>query len=141
MTFSYVEYPIRSWKIQAFEHQEDAILANSFQTSIAHFANLISSRLIDSEIPHNLVICEKGRMIYLIPRQFDNQELKINTCWNDLAGLVTVKGSDDYQNFFSNGEKVSNLFREKISLLEEDFYSFTESILKYLGSIYVMEDI
>jgi hypothetical protein len=97
--------------------------------------------LIDSEIPHNLVICEKGRIIYIIPRQFDNQESKINTCWNDLAGLVTVKGSEDYQKFFTNGEKVSNLFRENISLSEEDFNTFTESILKCLASIYVMENI
>ncbi len=139
IVFSVLDDPIRCWKIQAFEHHEDAILSNSFQNSIAHCANLISSRLIDAEIPHNLIISDKGRTFYFIPRQFENQVLPINTCWNDLAGLVTVKQAEDYQDLDLNEEKILNILSENVSLREDDFESLTESFMKIMSSIYIME--
>jgi hypothetical protein len=137
--FSVLEDPLRCWKIQAFEHHEDAIQSNSFQNSIAHCANLISSRLIDAEIPHNLIITDKGRTFYFIPRQFENQLLQINTCWNDLAGLVTVKKSEDFEDLALNEDKILNILRDNVSLRGDAFESLTESFMKIMNSIYVME--
>lgn len=100
---------------------------------------MISSRLIDAEIPHNLIISDKGRTFYFIPRQFDNPYLQINTCWNDLAGLVTVKKSEDFHDLKLNEEKILNILRENVSLKEDAFDSLTESFMKIMSSIYIME--
>lgn len=100
---------------------------------------MISTRLIESEIPHNLVIADKGRIIYIVPRKFDSQNLPINTCWNDLAGLVTVKHPEEFQDLVANEEKIMNILNEHVSLKEDDFSSLTESFLKFIGSIYVLD--
>jgi hypothetical protein len=100
---------------------------------------MILSRLIDSEVPHNLVISDRGRTIYVIPRKFDNTDLPFNTCWNDLAGMVTIKKEQEFEEFVGNEEKILNVLREHVSLKEDDFKSLTESFLELLGSIYILE--
>lgn len=50
----------------------------------------ILSILISKEIPHNIIITDKGLTTYIIPRKFYENKLGFNTTWLDIAGLPVV---------------------------------------------------
>jgi hypothetical protein len=109
-------------------------MENLFQNSISHLVNLILTKLIDKEIPHNIVITNQGRTFYLIPRKFENKKHKFNTCWNDLAGLITCKEESVYDNI--SEEEINNFFKDEVCLDENIFNDLNNNIIKLVDSVY-----
>jgi hypothetical protein len=102
--------------------------------SISSFVNIILSTLIDSSIPHNILIADKGQTFYIIPRRHvDQDNLPINTCWNDLCGLVTYKEEDA----FNQGEP-EKILSEYVSLDDSLYEELTNSIMSKFDSIYII---
>ena len=58
------------------ENSDISAMENLFQNSISHIANLILSKLIDKEIPHNIIMTNQGKTFYLIPRKFEDRKQK-----------------------------------------------------------------
>ena len=60
-------------KIEAKTNKEENSyifsMENLYQHSLSHIANLILSKLIDKEIPHNIILTNQGKIFYLIPRK------------------------------------------------------------------------
>lgn len=46
---------------------------------------LIVNELLESNIPHNIVICDGGYSIYIIPRKFQTE--KNMAAWLQFAGI------------------------------------------------------
>ena len=109
-------------------------MENLFQNSISHLVNLILTKLIDKEIPHNIIITNQGRTFYLIPRKFEKKEHKINTCWNDLAGLITCKEQKTFDEI--NEEWVNKFFKDEVSLESDKFQGLNNDIITQIDSIY-----
>ena len=109
---SIIQDPCFCWKIEAKTNKEEntdiSSMENLFQNSISHIANLILSKLIDKGIPHNIIMTNQGKNFYLIPRKFEDKKQKFNSCWNDLAGLITCK---EQKSFDEINEQEDEIFK------------------------------
>ena len=109
-------------------------MENLFQNSISHIANLILTKLIDKEIPHNIIMTNQGKTFYLIPRKFEEKKQKYNTCWNDLSGLITCKEEQTFNEI--NEENINKFFKEEISLEKDNFDKITAELLTQIDSVF-----
>ena len=135
---SEIKEPLICWKIECILNQENSgeisAMENLFQNSISHLVNLILSKLIDKEIPHNMVITNQGRTFYLIPRKFENKKHKINTCWNDLAGLITCKEQKTFDEI--KEDEIDKFFKDEVSLESSNFQTLTQDIITQIDSVF-----
>ena len=135
---SEIKEPLICWKIECILNQEQSgeisPMENLFQNSISHLVNLILSKLIDKEIPHNIVITNQGRTFYLIPRKFENKKHKINTCWNDLAGLITCKEQKTFDEI--KEDEIEKFFKNEVSLAADTFQNLNNDIITQIDSVF-----
>ena len=135
---SEIKEPLICWKIECILNQENSgeisAMENLFQNSISHLANLILTKLIDKEIPHNMILTNQGRTFYLIPRKFDDKKHKINTCWNDLAGLITCKDKKTFDEI--KEDEINKFFKDEVSLESNNFQTLTQDIITQIDSVF-----
>ena len=135
---SEIKEPLICWKIECILNQENSgeisAMENLFQNSISHLVNLILTKLIDKEIPHNIVITNQGRTFYVIPRKFENKKHKINTCWNDLAGLITCKEQKTFDEI--KEDEIDKFFKDEVSLESNNFQTLTQDIITQVDSVF-----
>ena len=135
---SEIKEPLICWKIECILNQENSgeisAMENLFQNSISHLVNLILTKLIDKEIPHNMVMTNQGRTFYLIPRKFENKKHKINTCWNDLAGLITCKEQKTFDEI--KEDEIDKFFKDEVSLESSNFQTLTQDIITQIDSVF-----
>jgi hypothetical protein len=138
VTLSFVTYPLPAWKIESWEivNQPDSI--GSYQNSLANCVNGILNDLISAEIPHNLIISDGGHTIYIIPRKFVQNPLPINTCWNDLSGLVTLKEEEGEDSVPQTEDNLICLINS-VALSQNEFNSFTQNIVTKFDSLYFVD--
>ncbi len=135
-----ISEPFNCWKIECIVGQggnDISEFENSYQNSVGHLTNLILSKLIDEEIPHNLIITNQGTTFYLVPRKFEDKKQEFNTCWNDLAGLVTCKEEKIFLE--ATQEKVDEFFKKEVSIEDEKFDEITKKIIEQVDSVYEMK--
>ena len=135
---SEIKEPLECWKIECILNQEQSgeisAMENLFQNSISHLVNLILTKLIDKEIPHNIIITNQGRTFYVIPRKFEDKKHLINTCWNDLAGLITCKEQKTFDEI--NEEEINNFFKKEVSLESNVFQNLNNDIITQIDSVF-----
>ena len=133
-----IEEPFVCWKIEAKTNKEEntdiSAMENLYQNSLGYIANLILSKLIDKEIPHNIILTNQGKIFYLIPRKFEDRKQIYNSCWNDLAGLITCKEEKTYEEI--NEENINKFFKDEISLEKNEFDKLNEDILNQIDSAF-----
>ena len=138
ITVSVILEPFVCWKIEAKTNKEEnsdiSAMENLFQNSISHIANLILSKLIDKEIPHNIIMTNQGKIFYLIPRKFEDRKQKYNSCWNDLSGLITCKNQKSFDEI--NEEEINKFFKNEISLEKTEFDKINEDIVNQIDSVF-----
>ena len=132
-----IKEPFFCWKIEAKTNEEEnkdiSAMENLFQNSISHIVNLILTKLIDKEIPHNLILTNQGKTFYVIPRKPEDNKHEYNTCWNDLAGLITCKEEKFYENINENN---INLFLKEISIDNDEFNKLNDDILSQIDNVF-----
>jgi hypothetical protein len=136
---SEIKEPLLCWKIECILNKEQndgeiSAMENLFQNSISHLVNLILTKLIDKEIPHNIVITNQGRTFYLIPRKFENKKHKFNTCWNDLAGLITCKEQKTFDEI--KEDEIEKFFKNEVSLAGDTFQNLNNDIITQIDSVF-----
>ena len=135
---SEIKEPLESWKIECLLNQEKSgeisAMENLFQNSISHLVNVILTKLIDKEIPHNIIITNQGRTFYLIPRKFENKKHLINTCWNDLAGLITCKEQKTFDEI--KEDEIEKFFKDEVSLESSKFQTLNNEIMAQIESVF-----
>jgi len=129
--------PVKAFRIEVTEktQTEDKLF---LQNSISNGINLILSHLIEDELPHNVIITENGCVAYVIPRQFDNMinYLPVNSCWNDVAGLVTFKNEVEFEKV--NEEEEVMKYLSAVSFDDEKFGKLANKIHELFDKIYVL---
>ncbi len=88
------------------------------------------------EIPHNIIVSDEGESMYIIPRQFSKKEQQINSCWNDIAGLVSVR--DEILHKSLTNDEVNSFLKTEVCLNDEKFEEVYEKILTKFDSIYLI---
>ena len=130
-----MDYHVLCWKIEIFKSSSDEIV--SLEDSISHVVDTILAILLEKEVPHNLLISNEGRTIYVIPRKFHQSELVFNTCWNDICGLPTFKEEEKFKNFEEND--YIEILQNNVSISKEEYENFTNMIIEKFGSVYNIE--
>ena len=135
---SQIKEPFICWKIEAQTNKEEnndiSAMENLYQNSIAHIVNLMLTKLIDKEIPHNITITNQGKTFYLMPRKPEDKKHKYNSCWNDLSGLITCKEQKSYDEI--NEEDIIKFFKYEISLENDEFKKLNEEILAQIDTVF-----
>ena len=130
--------PVNCWKIESRTNKEEnsdiSAMENLFQNSISHIVNLILSKLIDKEMPHNIIMTNQGKTFYVIPRKFEDKKHKFNSCWNDLSGLITCKEENTFKDI--EEEDINIFFKNEISLEKELFDKLNQDLLSQIDSVF-----
>ncbi len=84
-----------------------------------------------------MIISDRGKTFYVIPRQFVDSELPFNTCWNDIAGLITFKEKFSYNDL--KEEDIKSLLTSKVSLSQNMFNDITEKIQTNFENLYIIQ--
>ena len=135
---SIIKEPLICWKIEARTNKEEnsdiSAMENLFQNSISHIVNLLLSKLIDKEIPHNIIMTNQGKTFYVIPRKFEDKKQKYNSCWNDLSGLITCKDQKSFDEI--NEEEINKFFKDEISMESGEFDKINQDIITQIDSVF-----
>ena len=135
---SIIKEPLICWKIEARINKEEnsdiSAMENLFQNSISHIVNLLLSKLIDKEIPHNIIMTNQGKTFYVIPRKFEDKKQKYNSCWNDLSGLITCKDQKSFDEI--NEEEINKFFKDEISMESGEFDKMNQDIITQIDSVF-----
>jgi hypothetical protein len=101
------EWPVKTFVVKPHkkESEEDDGPDNTLGgdtdplSSVAHAVGVVLNILIDSNIPHNLLIAGQGEEVYIIPRKFDLliNAANFSTEFNDLCGLVKCKDEKTFE--------------------------------------------
>jgi hypothetical protein len=133
-----IKEPLICWKIEARINKEEnsdiSAMENLFQNSISHIVNLLLSKLIDKEIPHNIIMTNQGKTFYVIPRKFEDKKQKYNSCWNDLSGLITCKDQKSFDEI--NEEEINKFFKDEISMESGEFDKINQDIITQIDSVF-----
>ena len=135
MRVSSQDYHVNCWKIDVSKITNDE--TTCLEDSIAHVVDTILAILLEKEVPHNLLISNEGKTIYVIPRKFHQSELIFNTCWNDICGLPTFKEEEKFNSFKEND--FIEILQNNVTVSKEDFNLFTEMIIEKFSSVYTIE--
>lgn len=125
------------WKLTSVRKVESSsnLLENDNPVaSISHVADIVLNILLEMEIPHNLLISDEGQSIYIIPRNFSKKEHEINSCWNDICGLVTLKDENSFNT--KTSADIDNFFTNEIALSGEKLKEIYSQIYEKFSSIY-----
>lgn len=124
--------PYFAWKIECIEDNNS--MDSLYQVSISHIVNFLLSKLIDKQIPHNLILTHQGKVFYLIPRKFEDKSALYNSCWNDLGGLVTVKDENTFKE--NSLENYKKFLKEKVCLEQNKFDEINNMVINEIDNIY-----
>ena len=124
------------WRVEINKTSNDEIV--SLEDSISHVVDTILAILLEKEIPHNLLISNEGRTIYVIPRKFHQSELVFNTCWNDICGLPTFKEEEKFNNFNENDH--IEVLQNNVTISKEDFEEYSKLIRRNLVHYIILKN-
>lgn len=131
------EWPVKTFVIKPLkgENKENEVEnaldeAADPTNSVAHAVGVLLNILIDSNIPHNLLISEQGEVVYVIPRKFD---LLINaahysTEFNDLCGLVKCKDEKTFETLTES--QYHKFIKKEVALDAETFNKVKDELVQ-----------
>ncbi len=100
--------------------------------SVAHAVGVLLNLLIDSNIPHNLMIADKGEWVFLIPRKFDMliNAANFSTEYTDVCGLVKCKNESTFDSV--SYDLYDKFLRKEVAIDTETFNKIkTDLVTKF----------
>ena len=128
-----IDFPVRCWKLQADTSKSiiQSDLNVSHVPSISFMTDIILSILISKEIPHNLLISDKGQTVYIFPRKFVDNKIGYNSTWLDLSGLPIVHNEDLLKEIKNKGvESLEKRLDKEIAIDNIDFDFINHEIIE-----------
>eukprot|EP00744_Colponema_vietnamica_P018440 GILI01026023.1.p1 GENE.GILI01026023.1~~GILI01026023.1.p1 ORF type:complete len:384 (-),score=58.95 GILI01026023.1:101-1198(-) len=137
-----IGYPVRGFAVQAHSYiiQDESAdsEASEYQPIdgnddgewaeiLADAAGVIVGLLLEGGRPHNVVVCDKGRKLYIIPRQaqkFCFEDHSLCAAWMEVAGFLQARTKALYDRI--NEEEAEAVLSQEVSLSEDQF-----EVIKY----------
>ena len=116
-------YPIKGFVISPSD--TSAEIGDIF-SSVSFAAGALTNILIEMDIPHNLLIAERGLKVYIIPRKFEKEfsEFSMQASWLEIAGLIVLRSKKAFQSV--TVEAFERIMSEEVSLDQELYDSFKQ---------------
>lgn len=123
-----LNYPIKALLISPDILSEDTSLEDA-QEALAHACGVAINQMIDSNIPHNILVTDEGMTVFVIPRKFDMliEKVPFYTSFESLCGFVKYKTSQTYAQ--TTEEEICQLMSEKVSLSTSEFDDFKQNLM------------
>jgi hypothetical protein len=121
-----IDYPVRGLVIRPTD--EDADFGEIY-TSMSYVAGTITNILLEKDIAHNLIFSDKGRTIYIIPRQHESvQNQKNLKCgFFEIGGLAICRNKEFYDNI--TAQTFEEALKKEVSLSDQEFESLKKEII------------
>jgi len=127
------DYPAKTIVIQPMDTNTDI---GKIYSSLSFAAGAITNILLENNIPHNILMSEKGCCIYIVPRKYekDRQDDNMNCSLFEISGLAVCKNKDFYDNLTK--EEYEKILKAEASLNDYDFTELKTKIEKFFKSAY-----
>ncbi len=109
------------------------------QESLSHVCGVITNILVQSNIPHNILIANGGKSFYIIPRNWEVDSNEFGNSVLDLSGAISCFNhqtfmTTEFQNYFHwanqniklDHQKFANIKNEIIQILETEYTGKTQ---------------
>eukprot|EP00331_Platyophrya_macrostoma_P021806 CAMPEP_0176455772 /NCGR_PEP_ID=MMETSP0127-20121128/30840_1 /TAXON_ID=938130 /ORGANISM="Platyophrya macrostoma, Strain WH" /LENGTH=383 /DNA_ID=CAMNT_0017845501 /DNA_START=16 /DNA_END=1167 /DNA_ORIENTATION=+ len=124
------DYPVQAFKVTPADTKAD--VAEVF-TSLSFAAGAIINFLIDLDIPHNMLIGDRGYSIYIIPRKFERmfKDFNIHASWLEIAGLAISRSKEGHQAM--TAESFEKTLSTEVSLEKAEFDAIRKKITSFFA--------
>ena len=131
-------FPMRALLISPMIDSEDTSLEDA-QEALAHCCGVVLNQLIDSNIPHNLLVADEGMTVYIIPRKFDMMIYGVNffTSFESVCGMIKFKNQASYDQ--ATEDQTYKQLDTLVSLSEEEFNAFKSDLMEKFRGEYECE--
>ena len=92
-----LNYPLRALLISPDINSDDVSLEDA-QEALAHACGVVINLMIDTNVPHNILVTDEGLTVYVIPRKFDMliEDVPFYTSFESLCGFIKFKTASSY---------------------------------------------
>lgn len=127
------DYPVHAFVVTPADPKAD--IAEIF-SSLSFAAGAIINFFIDLDIPHNMMIADKGQTIYIIPRKFEREfkDFNIHASWLEIAGLAVSRSKDAHQAM--TAESFEKTLSTEVSLEKTEFETLKTKVNEFFTSKY-----
>eukprot|EP01016_Furgasonia_blochmanni_P003727 TRINITY_DN11462_c0_g1_i2.p1 TRINITY_DN11462_c0_g1~~TRINITY_DN11462_c0_g1_i2.p1 ORF type:complete len:387 (-),score=63.45 TRINITY_DN11462_c0_g1_i2:114-1274(-) len=128
------EYPVRTLVLSPANKEAD--IGDIF-SSLSFVAGTVTERLLQNNVPHNILFSDKGNTVYIFPRKFEtenaNEDIRCATL--EIAGIAICRNLACYKELTL--EKFHEILREEVSLKIDQFNKLVDDVLTIFKSQYV----
>ena len=119
------EYPVKSLAIRPYDINADI---GDIYSSLSFVAGAITNILLEKNIPHNLLISDKGTTIYIIPRTYEKEihEDKIRCTWLECSGVAICRNKKFYDAI--NKKEFEKILSDEVSITKTEFKELKDAI-------------
>ena len=94
MVIEELDGPVKGFVLSPSDPKADQSETSS---SLSFVFGLLINEILDKNIAHNILICEGGKRIYVLPRKFATA--KNQSGWLEMAGVEVVTDEAKYNSF------------------------------------------
>ena len=113
------------------------------QEALTHAAGVVINHMIETNMPHNILISDEGMTMYIIPRKFDlllDESVNFYTSFETLAGFAKYKTEGAYEQA-SSGNPLAETLSNHVSLDEDEWAQFKQELIAKFSSEYECQHI
>lgn len=101
------------------------------QEALTHAAGVVINYMIETNMPHNILIADEGMTMYIMPRKFDlllDESVNYYSSFETLCGFAKYKTESAYQEAEMGNPLAENLAAH-VSLDEKDWEKFKTELM------------
>ena len=97
-------------------------------SSLSFVAGAITNILLEKNIPHNLIISDKGKTIYIIPRIYEKeiQNDNLRCAWLECSGVAICRNKNFYESITK--KEFEKILSDEVSISETEFKELKDAI-------------
>jgi len=127
------EYPVKTLALRPLNPNDDI---GDIYSSLSFVAGAITNLLLDSNIPHNILVSDKGTCIYISPRIYekDIKDDNMRCAWLEIAGVAICRNKKFYESITK--DEYEKVLQTEVSVSEKDFNDVKERVVKFFKATY-----
>lgn len=137
-----LNWPIRSMLLSP-ELGSGKETLDDAQEALTHAAGVVINHMIETNMPHNILIADEGMTMYIMPRKFDmllDESVNFYTSFESLSGFTKFKTEQAFDQA-SSGNPIAETLANHVSLDAEEWEEFKANIMNKFSSEYECQHI
>jgi hypothetical protein len=131
--YELVDFPMRAFVVEPNVETEGEGDSDACE-AVGTITGMLVNHLIEKNVPHNLLISNFGKTVYIFLRQFQPEE-EISFSFLEASGLVRVPKQDQFDGM--QAEELRVIIDSKIACKVEVYEEIKAYFINQLRSIYI----